>query len=275
AFINDGEGYKKIYKEKIVILSNSPNNYARIIQKNDAIVETITPKDLVAYDINELLLKIKRIKPQVIIIDNPRILTGTYLDKEQIYTLIENIPEETIIVFDESLYSFAENENEDFYSATNLIFDFSNLIVLRSFSFVHAMAGMRLGYSISQENIANCIDSARHPFDVSPFSLYTAIKTLQSSDVFEKVTLKYVQEQKDLMYKYLNEMGLYYIKSSTNSITFSTPIPSEELHKDLLEYKIVIKPLWDNFIRFTIGEQKDNIYFIKSLKMILSSKLHN
>lgn len=275
AFINDGEGYKKVYKEKVAILGHSSENYSRIIQKNDAIVEIIEPKNPVGYDINEILLKIKRIKPKMIIIDNPRTLIGIHFDKDQIYQLLENIAESTMVVFDESFYHYAEYENNDFYSATEMIFEFPNLIVLRSFSYLHAMAGMRLGYSISQENLANCIDSVRHPFNVSPFSLHTAIKILQSSDVFEKVTLKFIQEQKDLIYKYLSEMGLYYIKSSTNSITFSTPLEAKELQKQLSEYKIVVKPLWGNFIRFTIGEQKDNIYFIKSLKMILGSNLHN
>lgn len=274
-FVNDGEGYKKVYKEKIAIISHSSENYSRIIQKNDAIVEIIEPKNIIEYDINDILLKIKRIKPKMVIIDNPRTQVGVHLDKDQIYQLVENISQNTLVVFDESFYHYAEYENNDFYSAADLIFEFPNLIILRSFSYLHAMAGMRLGYSISQENLANCIDSIRHPFDVSPFALHTAIKILQSSDVFEKVTLKFVQEQKELMYKHLSEMGLYYIKSSTNSITFSTPLESKELQKELSQYKIIIKPLWGNFIRFTIGEQKDNIYFIKSLKMILASNLHN
>lgn len=275
AFINDGEGYKKVYKEKVAILSHSSDIYPRIIQKNDAIVEIIQPKNPVDYDINEILLKIKRIKPKMLIIDNPRTQIGVHFDKNQIYQLLENITEETLVVFDESFYHFAEYANNDFYSAIDLIFEFPNLIVLRSFSHLHGMAGLRLGYSVSQENLANCIDSVRHPFDVSPFSLHTGIKILQSSDVFEKVTLKYIQEQKDLIYKQISEMGLYYIQSSTNSITFSTPVDAKELQNELSQYKIVIKPLWDNFIRFTIGEQKNNIYFIESLKAILTSKLHN
>ena len=275
AFLNDGEGYKKLYKDKALILDFSPDNYTRVIEKRDAYVEKVSLNPGLIVDLDDIIAKIKQLKPKMVIIDNPRILVGTYIDKNQMQVLFESIPENTVIVIDESYNEYAKYENIDYVSAVEFIDQYSNLVVLRSFSFTNALAGMRLGYAVAQESIINCIDSVRQPFDVSPFAIHLGIELLQGTDVFEKVTVKYVKEQKDAIYQFLNQMGLFYITSSTNSILFSTPIDARDLQERLLPYKILIKPLSNNFARFSINEQKHNVYFIKSLKMALGSHLHN
>ncbi|MEW5819061.1 MAG: histidinol-phosphate transaminase [Cyanobacteriota bacterium] len=275
AFINDGEGYKKLYKDKALILDCSPDLYTRVVEKRDAYVEKISLNAGMVFDVDDIIKKIYQTKPKLIIIDNPRIFVGTYFDKEQLVKLLENVPEYSIIVIDETYFKFAEYENDDFDTALSYVDRHPNLIVLRSFSQSHALAGIRLGYAIAQESIINCLDAVRHPFDVSPFALHLGIKILQGTDIFEKVTQKFIQEQKSSLYQYLSEMGLFYIKSSTNSITFSTVLDSNELQERLLPYKILIHPLDKNFVRFSIKDQNKNIYFIKSLKMAMGSDLHN
>lgn len=275
AFINDGEGYKKLYKEKALILGMSSDNYTRVIQKRDAQVEYVDLALGLDVDVSVVISRIKQCRPKIIIIDNPRIIAGSYFDRNQLKLILDNISDQSIAIIDETFYQFAAHENDHFTPATELIDDYPNLIVLRSFSTLYALAGMRIGYAVAQEHIINCMDSIRHPFDVSPFALHFGIKTLQSTEIFEKVTLKYVQEQKEAIYQYFSEMGLFYIKSYTNSILFSTPLDARELQERLLPYKILIKPLEKNFVRFSINDQNRNIYFIKCLKMTLGSQLHN
>lgn len=269
AFVNDGEGYKKLYKDKCVLLDFSPDIYTRVVEKRDARVEYVNLKPDLNNDLDELIDRIQLTKPKLILIDNPRILTGTYFDNTQLHKLLTHIPEQSIIVVDESLYNFAKAENADFVSAIEFIDEFPNLIILRSFSYINALAGMRLGYAIAQEHIINCIEAVRSPFDVSPYSIHMGIKIIEGNEIFEKVTLKYVQEQKEFLYQYLSELGLFYIKSATNSIVISTPLEAEELQERLLPYKIKIMPLQRNFVRISVNEQKQNIYLIKSLKMTL------
>jgi histidinol-phosphate aminotransferase len=275
AFVNDGEGYKKLYKDKVLLLQYSPDNYRRVVYKRDAIVEEVTLTPDLDVDLDELIEKINHIRPKLVIIDNPGIQTGNYLEQDHLTRLIEEVNDNTILVFDESLQSYAANENDDYMSALDFVKTHSNVIVLRSFSFLHALAGMRLGYVVGHEHLINCVDSVRQPFDVSPYAIYLGIRIIEENEIFEKVTLKFIHEQKEVLYKYFSEMGLFYIKSATNFVVFSTPLTTEDLQERLLPHKIVIKAINDRFVRVAVADQNTNLYLIKCLKMVLAGHLHH
>lgn len=274
-FINDGEGYKKIFKEKTLTLDYCPEIYSKIILKIDAINESFALNADLSLDEEQLIRRINKLKPKLVLIDNPRVNTGGIIEKHQMEKIINNIPEETLLVVDESYYKFAEHESDEFVSAVNYVNGHPNLIVLRSFSFLNAFAGLRFGYAVANEQLINLIDFIRNPFDVSPITLALAIKAFDNIDVFENTTLNYVQEQKNNFYKVFSEMGLFYLKSFTNSVLFSTPFDSKDLQEVLLPYKILIKPLNGIYARITISDQSRNDYFLKCLKSVLAGQLHN
>lgn len=270
AFVSDGEGYKKIYKDKVLILDYSSDNYYKVFEKCDAKIEVFKLDNNLDLDLEAFIDKVQHFKPRIVLLDNPRLTVGSYFDREQLEYILANIPEQTIIVIDESYYKYAETENKDFVSAINYLKSLNNLIVLRSFSYTHAFAGLRLGYAIGADNLANLINTARHPFDISPYALYLGIKVLEKQDIFEKVTLKYFHEQKQYFYKELSALGLFYIQSATNSVLVSSQQDCYEIQEKLLPYKILVKPVDKNLIRLSVNDQKNNAYLFNCLKDILN-----
>jgi len=275
AFVADGEGYKKLYKDKALLLELSPDGYSRVVYKRDAQVECMPLKADLDVDMDLFIEKIANTKPKLVILDNPRLLTGAYFDREQLEKLISHLNEYTLLVIDESQIAFAASENDDYLSAIEFLKDHQNIIVLRSFSYQDAMAGFRLAYAVGNEHVINCIDAVRNPFDVSPYAINLGIKVMEDNEIFERVTLKFIQEQKELLYQYFSEMGFFYTKTATNFVVFSTPFDAKELQERLLPYKIALKSLKNNFVRVSINDQNSNLHLIKSLKMALAGKLHH
>lgn len=273
AFINDGDGNRRVYKDKILILENSPLIYDRIARKKGCLVHKLRLNNHYDLNIDYLTEKVKDLKIKMLIIDSPSILFGNSLYKEQIEKLLAEIPSDTIIIVDETLAPYAQKTVSEFKSFKSYIKDYPNLIVLRSFSSINALAGMQVGFALAQEPLINAMDTVRHPFNVSLFSINMAMNILDEMEIFEDFTCQYIQEQKNNLYKFLTHLGLFYIDSSTNTVTFSTSLSSLELFEKLLHYKILVKPLSKNFVRVSISDQHSNAYFIKCLGLVLGNDL--
>ncbi|MBN1797313.1 MAG: histidinol-phosphate transaminase [Spirochaetales bacterium] len=223
-------------------------------------------------DLTDILNKITS-KTKIIWLSNPNNPTGSMIKQDEFERFFKQVPENVLVVHDEVYADFAPR-NELPHTITMLKQGIPNLILLRSFSKIYGLAGMRLGYGVAQEALVNIMYKVRPPFDVSVLAQAAGCAALNDTEFYNK-TLKLTNQGKDYLYTELERMGLEYVRSYTNFIVIDTNINCRDVQKKLLERGIIIRPA-DTYqlptcIRVTVGTEEQNKKFISALKAVLKS----
>lgn len=209
-------------------------------------------------------------KTKIIFIANPNNPVGTYVSREPLENFLESLPQTLIIVLDEAYFEFAEEK--DYPNALDYINKFDNLVVLRTFSKAYGLAGLRVGYAVSNSFIIDCLNRTRQPFNVNYLAQVAALAALSDKD-FLKKTLTTVREQKKYLYSKFQKMNLKFIKSATNFVLFNSGKEGKDIFCKLLKQGVIVREMkaygLDKWIRVTVGKPSENQKFIKALKKVL------
>lgn len=237
---------------------NSEISYYEINQKNGFKIE------------NDIL---DHIKPNLDIafICNPNNPTGIPMTREKMIQILDKCKKNnTLLVVDECFTDFLIDEEE--YSILDMIESYDNLIILKAFTKIFAMAGIRLGYMICSNNIINNkIDNALQPWSVSTVAIKAGTAALKEKE-YVLETKRYVKENRDYLIDELKKVGFTVFESKANYIFFKSN--SDYLDKKLVQYGILIRScknyrgLSKNYYRIAVKNKEDNQYLIKCLNSI-------
>jgi len=239
------------------------------------IIAKVNNRKIITVDLNNFkydLLKIrKKINPKtkIIFIANPNNPTGTYINKKELDDFINALPKRVIVVLDEAYDLFVDVD--DFPKSLDYIKN-KKVIVLKTFSKSYGLAGLRLGYAVSNRDFCFYMEKVRQPFNVNSLAQMAGMAALEDKKFLE-LTRKVVLEGKYYLYRQLNKMGLNYIPSVANFITIDVKRDSFDVFKEMLKFGLIVRDLkqygLNNFIRVTIGKKEENRYFIKILKRVI------
>ena len=123
-------------------------------------------------------------KTRVIFIANPNNPTGTWLKSEELHDFIANVPKDIIVVVDEAYFEYVQES--DYPDTLQWLDKYSNLIVTRTFSKIYALAGLRVGYAVCSEQVADLINRVRQPFNVNTPALLAATAALDDQEHLQK-----------------------------------------------------------------------------------------
>lgn len=191
---------------------------------------------------------------KLIFISNPNNPTGTYVNHEQLAKFMESVPRHVLVVLDEAYAEFVRAS--DYPKAIKLLTKFPNLIILRTFSKIYGLAGLRIGYGISSEIVIKTLNKVKQPFNVNTLAQIAARAALQDQDHVQK-TQKLVREQIALLENGLRQVGCTPVPSQGNFVFARTPIAGRYIFQQLLQHGVIIRPM-DSFgeshaIRVTIS----------------------
>ncbi|HET9153340.1 MAG TPA: histidinol-phosphate transaminase [Solirubrobacterales bacterium] len=123
---------------------------------------------------------------QLLIVCNPNNPTATHVPAAEIGAFCERIPAHVTIVLDEAYVEFQTHDDPD--SSLDLLKDFPNLVVLRTFSKCYGLAGLRVGYAIGSANFRAAVDAVRQPFSVNALAQAAGAEgILHQDDVLRRV----------------------------------------------------------------------------------------
>ena len=222
------------------------------------------------YDLDNMLKRVDE-TTKIIFIANPNNPTGTMLPRQKVLDFIEKIPPETFVILDNAYEEYVSNP-QDHLSGIDLAVNRKNIIVLRTFSKIYALAGLRIGYGISNEKTIYYLNQIRPPFNVTRMAQKAAQASLENDD-FKLQSIRLNQKNKTRLFNQLTDMGFRVIPSQTNFLLFFPGKNVNELHQRLLKEGVIIRPLQafgiPDGIRLTIGFEEDNDFFIEKLKKVL------
>jgi histidinol-phosphate aminotransferase len=207
---------------------------------------------------------------RIMFIANPNNPTGTWLTPSVLEDLFNNIPQNIIIVLD---LAYTEYMDEDLKPPVeNWLKRFPNLLITHTFSKVYALAGLRIGYSISHPEIAGILNRVRQPFNTNMLAQAAAIASLDDvAHVDASVQMN--RKGKAFLEKSFNEMELNYLPSMGNFISVNVKQNGAALYQKMLHHGVIVRPVANyampEYLRITIGTQPQNDRFIETLKQCL------
>jgi histidinol-phosphate aminotransferase len=209
---------------------------------------------------------------RIVFIANPNNPTGTLIDAPAMDTFLRKVPEHAIVIFDEAYCDFATDfaaaRGVDYSHSIDYVRQERNLVVLRTFSKAHGLAGMRVGYGLGPAVLMQYFNRMRTTFSVTALAEAAALAALDDQEHFRKTIANNRRGAEFLMGK-LSEMGYRPIPSFANFIFFDAGEDAAVLGKRLQAGGIIVRPLgpWGipTAIRVTIGTPEQNELFIAAL----------
>ena len=213
-------------------------------------------------------------RTRVVFIANPNNPTGTWVDKKSLLKFLDAVPEEVLIVLDEAYAEYVAEP--DYPNGLDLVDDYPNLIVTRTFSKAYGLAGLRMGYSVSHPDIADLMNRVRQPFNVNAMSLAAALVALDD-EAYLKESVRVNNEGMKMLTEACDQLGLGYIPSVGNFLTIDFGCDAMPIYDGLLQEGVIVRPIGvyglPNHLRVTVGLPLENKRFIDSLKKLLGAGL--
>jgi len=257
--------------ENIVTSEGTFLEYEIIAQVNERKVKK-APLRYFKYDLDALLKLVDK-KTKLVFIANPNNPTGTYVNRCEVAEFISALPASVVVVFDEAYNTFIDVD--DYPDALTYVKRKKAVIVLRTFSKAYGLAGLRLGYAVAGQELVSYMERIRQPFNVNLLAQTAGLAAL-SDKAFLKKTRRLTLEGKNFIYDGLSRMGLGYVPSVANFILIDLGRDSREVFKSMLKFGVIVREMSQyglkNFIRVTIGTQKENQRFLRVLNKVLGEK---
>jgi len=216
-------------------------------------------------------------KTRVVFIANPNNPTGTWIGKKDLAKFLEAVPETVLVVLDEAYFEYAERDTtaKDYPNGIDFLSQYSNLIVTRTFSKAYGLAGLRVGYSVSNSQVADILNRVRQPFNVNSLALKAAETALSDTDYLETGIKLNTQGMEQLITAF-EKRALDYIPSVGNFICVNVGDNGLKVYDDLLYEGVIVRPVANyempEYLRITIGTEKENDRFIAALNKVLNNE---
>lgn len=220
------------------------------------------------YDLDAMLDRMNE-RTRMVYVCNPNNPTGTMVDRERLATFLDAVPDHVLVVLDEAYFEYVDDESypdgiRDFYAAGR------PLVVLRTFSKIFGLAGLRVGYAVAPPECVLAINKVRNAFDVTAPAQAAAIASLTQLDEID-VRAKLNREGREQLVRAMRDLGLAPIASVANFVCVEVEGSGRALYERLLDHGVIVRPL-DPFgmpaaIRVTVGTEAENAFAIDALRI--------
>lgn len=205
--------------------------------------------------IAKMLEYISLYNPKLLFVCNPNNPTGNLIKRNDIIRLLDNT--DALVIVDEAYMEFVKES----VSVVDLVDQYDNLIVARTFSKAYGLASSRLGYMISNNEIITNLLKVKLPYSVNSFTLQIGIEALKMED---KMTLfvDNIISQREWLKEELEQLKYKVYPSFGNFIYLKT---EKDLFTNLLEKDILIRSFSNGYYRITVGSNEENIKLIQAM----------
>jgi len=207
-------------------------------------------------------------RTRLLFLCNPNNPTGTMVSAEEVARLLARIPEHVVVVFDEAYYEYVRRS--DFPDSMTYVKQGRNAIVLRTFSKIYGLAGLRIGYGVTTPEIANLLNRVRPPFNANSIAQCAALAAL-SDDEHVANSRAVNQAGMEQVVDGLTALGFTPIPSEANFVYFDVGRDGRQVFDSLLRQGVIVRHIEGRMIRVTIGQAEDNHIFLGALARVLQA----
>ncbi|MGM0846124.1 MAG: histidinol-phosphate transaminase [Bacillota bacterium] len=212
-------------------------------------------------------------RTRMVFVCNPNNPTGTINGKLELLRFLEEVPQDVLVIVDEAYVEYVTTE--DYLHCIPLLRQFDNLIVLRTFSKIYGLAGLRVGFGVMNEEIATQLRKVKDVFNVSRLAQGAAIAAIGDQEFIEECA-RMNEKGRNYLQTEFKKIGLSYFPSQSNFIMVDCGIRGDIAAAGLLKHGIIVRAGtllgYPTTVRVTIGTEKDNETFIRGLKQVIAEE---
>lgn len=206
---------------------------------------------------------------RLVIVCNPNNPTGTYVTAEELHWFLDAVPEDVLVVVDEAYYEYSDAP--DYPRLLPEAVRRPNVLVLRTFSKIYGLAGLRIGYGVGNELLVSEIRKVQGPFTVNDLAQRAAVESLKHQElVRERAALN--SRERDRLYSEYAQLGLEFLPTQGNFIYVHLGQEGEAVEEYLLREGVIVRAFSkDGWFRVTIGLPEENDRLLEVVRGYLSS----
>jgi histidinol-phosphate aminotransferase len=239
--------------------------YPIVVKGMGATPVAVPLTDALVHDLSALLGAINE-KTRIVFVCNPNNPTGTSLGADEFDRFVAALPDDVILAVDEAYCEFALRE--DFPDSLGWVQRRPGTIVLRTFSKIYGLAGIRVGYGVADAEVAGYLQRARHPFNVNRLAEVAALAALEDPEHAEK-TRRTNAEGVTYLSAELRALGIEVWPTDANFVLARSGVG---VHEALLREGVIVRPLtafgMPEHVRISVGLPEENERLIKTLKRL-------
>lgn len=208
-----------------------------------------------------------RPETRLVFLCSPNNPTGTIVEPRALERFLREVPPRVIVVLDEAYVEYVDSPGH--VDGCRLRDTRERLVVLRTFSKIHGLAALRVGYAVAPEGLATYLDRVRAPFNVGTLGQVAAIAALDDADHVERSRELNRRERAALVPR-LRDLGLGVVPSQANFLLVDLRRPAREVFEAALRQGVILRPLAASWARVTVGTQEENALLLEALGRVLA-----
>lgn len=212
-------------------------------------------------------------RTKLVFVCNPNNPTGTIVTAAEVQAFMRRVPDHVLVVFDEAYYELVASD--EFPDTVQYIrHGRENVMVMRTFSKVYGLAGIRLGYGVAMPGVLAPMNQAKESFAVNLLAQAAGVGALADSE-FLRRTVTANEASRLYLYQQLDRLSLDYVPSHTNFVLVKIGPRALEVQQELLKQGVIVRPGGgydlSDFLRVTVGTPEQDARFIEALGRVLTS----
>ena len=202
-------------------------------------------------------------KTRLIFIPNPNNPTGTLISQGAIDSFMSRVPESIVVVFDEAYFEFLDDPPD----TLRFVREGRNVVVIRTFSKIHGLAGLRIGYAMAPLEMTEVLHKTRQPFNVNSIAQAGAIAALED-EAHLCETKRVIDEGRAYLQEQFAGMEIPFVPATANFLMVNVGDGCAVFQK-LLQRRIIVRPLkgygLPEWVRISVGTMEENRKLIAAL----------
>ncbi|MFN7972453.1 MAG: histidinol-phosphate transaminase [Acidobacteriota bacterium] len=225
----------------------------------------VVPSRKFAHDLDAMAAAVTE-RTKVVYIANPNNPTGTMATREELDRFFSRIPKDVIVVLDEAYCEYIKNPS--YPNGLDDLREGKNVVVLRTFSKIYGLAGLRVGYAFAPEALVDAMERVRTPFNTTHLSQHAAIAALDDREHVER-TYRVNNRERAFLAEELEKLQVPFVPSVTNFLLVDLCKPCEPVFAALLSRGVILRPLTGyglpTHFRITVGTRPENEEMLRTL----------
>jgi len=209
-------------------------------------------------------------RTRLVFVANPNNPTGTWNPRAEVEALLERLPAEALLVLDEAYFEYADHP--DYRSGIEYVRAGAPVVVLRTFSKVYGLAGLRLGYALCGPEVAEALDTVREPFNTNLVGQAAALAALEDHGHLVR-SLELNRVERARLGAAFARRGLTVLPSLANFLCVDFGQDATVLYKRLLAKGVIVRPLkpygLNQSLRISVGTTDENDSLLEALQLVL------
>lgn len=228
-------------------------------------------KDDFTCDLPQVLASITD-RTRLIFLCNPNNPTGTVITRDELDDFLAQVPSCVLVVIDEAYWEYADPELLP--DTLSYIREGRNVLSVRTFSKVYGLGGLRIGYGIAYEELAQYIRRLRMPFHINAVTMRGATAALDDQEHVKK-SVQHNRVEREFLYAGLDDLELPYAHSQSNFIIVRPGYDPQLIYERMLEEGVIIRPMAafraPDCFRITVGTRAENERLLQVLGDVMGA----